>query len=53
MTTNLADQNCVAARAGSPPLTADEVKPYLDQLDGWNVEDGKKLSKPYEFENFV
>ena len=53
MTTNLADRNCLAARAGTPPLTADEINPYLEQLDGWDVEDGKKLSKPYEFDNFV
>ena len=53
MTTNLADRDCVPARAGTPSLTADEIKPYLEQLAGWSVDDENKLTKSFEFKNFV
>ena len=53
MTTNLADRNCVPARAGKPSLTVDEIKPYLEQLAGWSVDDENKLTKAFEFKNFV
>ena len=53
MTTNLADRNCVPARAGKPSLTVDEIKPYLEHLAGWSVDDENKLTKSFEFKNFV
>ncbi len=53
MTTNLADRNCVPARAGTPSLTADEIKSYLEELAGWSVDDENKLTKSFEFKNFV
>jgi len=34
-------------------LTAEEIKPLLAQLEGWRVEDDKKLIKSYPFKNFV
>ena len=53
MTTNLADRNCVPARAGTPSLTTDEIKSYLEELAGWSVDDENKLTKSFEFKNFV
>lgn len=53
MTTNLADRDCVPARAGTPSLTTDEYNPYLEQLPGWSVDEENKLTKSFEFKNFV
>jgi 4a-hydroxytetrahydrobiopterin dehydratase len=53
MTTPLADMKCVACRVGTPPITPEEYAPLLEQLEGWTVEDGKRLVKPYRFKNFV
>ena len=39
-------------RGGVPPLTADEIKPLLNQLQGWEVVDEHHLRKVYRFSNF-
>lgn len=49
----LADRKCVPCMGGHPPLTAQEIKPLLAQIEGWQVEDNKKLVKPYKFKNFA
>ena len=49
----LADQRCVPCRGGTPPLTAAQITPLLAQLEGWTVEDNKKLEKSYRFKNFA
>ncbi|HEX2037293.1 MAG TPA: 4a-hydroxytetrahydrobiopterin dehydratase [Chloroflexota bacterium] len=53
MATSLADKRCTPCEGGTPPLTAEQVKPLLAQLDGWEVEEGKKLTKSFRFDNFV
>src|SRR5213082_3217431 len=50
---DLADKNCVPCRGGVPALTADEIKPLIASLSGWQVEDNKKLIKSYEFKDFM
>ncbi|HKV45130.1 MAG TPA: 4a-hydroxytetrahydrobiopterin dehydratase [bacterium] len=52
-TSPLADKKCVPCLGGVPPLTAAEIAPLLAQLDGWQVEDHKKLVKSFKFQNFV
>jgi 4a-hydroxytetrahydrobiopterin dehydratase len=49
----LADLRCVPCKGGIPPLTADQYAPLLAQLDGWEVQDGRKLVKRYRFKDFV
>ncbi len=49
----LADQVCVPCRGGIPPMTPEEIKPYLAQLDGWTVDDDRKLVKSFKFKNFI
>ena len=39
-------------RGGVPPLTADEIKPLLNQLQGWEVVNEHHLRKVYRFSNF-
>ena len=53
MSVSLADMKCVPCKGGVPPLTAEEITPLLAQLDGWQVEENKKLVKAYRFRNFV
>ncbi len=54
MAGSLADKKCVPCTGGTPPLTLEEVAPLRTQLqDGWEVEGGKKLIRPFKFKNFV
>ncbi len=53
MTGNLADIKCVPCQGGTPPLGTEEIAPLLQQLEGWEVEENKKLVKRYKFKNFV
>jgi 4a-hydroxytetrahydrobiopterin dehydratase len=53
MATNLADQKCVPCRGGTPSLTREQIAPLLAQLDGWQVEDDKKLIKTFKVKDFV
>jgi len=48
----LSSKQCVPCRGGVPPLTADEIKPLLNQLQGWEVVDEHHLRKVYRFSNF-
>lgn len=38
---------------GIPPLNAKEINVLIKQLNGWYVEDNKKLKKEYEFSTYV
>lgn len=53
MATNLADQKCVACRGDTPPLTHEQIAPLLAQLEGWQVEDDKKLIKSFKLKNWL
>src|SRR5947207_7150917 len=53
MSIDLAEKKCVPCRGGVPPLSAAEIEPLMAQLDGWNVEENKKLTKSYPFKNFL
>jgi 4a-hydroxytetrahydrobiopterin dehydratase len=53
MVSTLADKKCVPCQGGTPPLTARDTAPLLAQLDGWEVEESKKLVKSFRFKNFV
>ena len=48
----LSSKQCVPCRGGVPPLTADEIKPLLNQLQGWEVVDKHHLRKVYKLSNF-
>lgn len=53
MAAELADRQCVPCRGGVPPLSAEQVAPLLARLEGWQVEEGKQLSKAYKVRNFM
>ena len=48
----LAQKRCIPCRGGIPPLTAEEIKPLLDQLEGWSVIDNHHLQKLVQFPDF-
>ena len=48
----LASKQCVPCRGGVPPLTGEEIKPLLGQLQKWEVIDEHHLRKIYRFSNF-
>ena len=48
----LASRQCVPCRGGVPPLTADEIRPLLSQLDGWQVVNEHHLRKEFKSANF-
>jgi 4a-hydroxytetrahydrobiopterin dehydratase len=53
MARDLASMECVPCKGGVPPLTREEIEPYLADLDnGWEVVDGHHLAKEHRFKNF-
>ena len=53
MATDLAEKTCIPCRGGVPPLTAQEIEPLLTRVDGWSVEDNKRLKKTFKFNDFM
>lgn len=52
----LAQRHCVKCEPGTPPLSSHEVGQFLEQLDGWTVEDADghmRLSKTFTFKGFM
>ena len=53
MARDLAAMTCVPCRGGIPPLTHDEIEPYLTDLGNeWSVVEDHHLEKTYRFEDF-
>lgn len=49
----LSQKSCVPCMGGVPPLTEDEQRPLLAQLDGgWQVVNSHHLEKSYRFKDF-
>lgn len=49
----LASKHCVPCRGGVPALTGEQIKPFLEQLHGWQVVQEHHLQKHYEFPDFA
>jgi len=52
-TSTLADNKCIPCKGGTPPLTHAQVEPLRSQLEGWLVDDDKKLTRSFKVKNFV
>ncbi|HEV8131602.1 MAG TPA: 4a-hydroxytetrahydrobiopterin dehydratase [Acidobacteriota bacterium] len=48
----LAEKKCVACSGGTPPITADAIKPLLQQIRGWEVVDNHHIKKQFKFPDF-
>ncbi len=50
---DLSQKHCVPCEGGAKPLTMQQVKELLKQVDGWApVEDGKCIVKQFKFGDF-
>lgn len=49
----LFEQKCVPCEGGTLPLTGDEIKKYLSQIDGWELLEEKKIEKKFKFKDFA
>ena len=49
----LAERRCVPCSGGVPPLTLEQIKPLLAQLDGLEVVDNHHLEKRYGLDDFA
>ena len=47
----LARKKCKPCEGGVAPLTADQVRPMLKGLEGWEA-DGNGIAKTYRFKNY-
>jgi 4a-hydroxytetrahydrobiopterin dehydratase len=52
MASDLASKTCVPCRGGVPPLSMDVASRLMEQLEGWQFEQGH-LAKSYHFPNFA
>ena len=52
MASDLASKTCVPCRGGVPPLSMDVASRLMEQLDGWQFEQGH-LAKSYHFADFA
>ena len=51
--TELTKIRCVGCEGGIPALTANEIKPYLVQVEHWQVSgDNKVIARRFEFKGF-
>jgi 4a-hydroxytetrahydrobiopterin dehydratase len=49
---DLAEKTCVPCRGGVPPLTADEIRPLIAQVDNWKVVKNHHIEKDFKFPDF-
>ena len=50
---SLNKKTCIPCQGGIPPLNTKEINVLINQLNGWYVEDNKKLKKEYVFSTYV
>ncbi len=48
---DLNDKHCKPCEGGVPPLTTDEARALLKQLDNWELNDNR-IAKTFEFKNY-
>ena len=48
----LVEKTCVPCEGGVKPLTTKQIQPYLTEVPGWEVLDGKKIRKEFMFKDF-
>ena len=51
--THLAQKKCVPCQGGTPPLSAEQIQPLLEQLNDWEAVQNHRLKKTFTFEDFV
>jgi 4a-hydroxytetrahydrobiopterin dehydratase len=49
---SLSEKSCQPCRGVVPALTADQIEPFLLQVEDWQCENNEKIVKSYKFDNF-
>lgn len=49
---SLLDKKCVPCEGGMPPLTAEQMQPFLAEIHGWTAQNNLRITKEYSFKNF-
>ena len=49
---DLASKTCVPCRGGVPPMKGEDLKRYLDQVNGWKAVNEHHLTKAFTFPDF-
>ena len=49
---DLTGKKCIPCEGGTPPLAAEEIKPYLDEVRGWSLVGIQKIFKEFKFKDF-
>jgi 4a-hydroxytetrahydrobiopterin dehydratase len=52
-TSDLARKTCVPCEGGVPPLTEREAREYLDQVSGWELVEGRRIRRRFDFPDFL
>ena len=54
MANTLTQKKCTPCQGGIPPLTPEQIKPFMDELaDEWELVENKKIRRQYEFPKFT
>lgn len=48
----LSEKKCVACEGGVAPLQGKELRTYLEEVENWELVEGKKIKKEFVFKNF-
>ncbi|GAA0790317.1 4a-hydroxytetrahydrobiopterin dehydratase [Marinobacterium sediminicola] len=50
---SLADKRCVPCRGGVPTLSREEIAPYLEQVENWQLsENASRIRREFSFPDF-
>jgi 4a-hydroxytetrahydrobiopterin dehydratase len=49
---SLVSRQCVPCRGGMPPMRGEEIREFMNELQGWEVIDEHHLRKSFEFKDF-
>ena len=49
----MVERQCVACHGGMPALTAGEIAELAARVEGWRVEDDKRLKKTFRFADYL
>jgi 4a-hydroxytetrahydrobiopterin dehydratase len=49
----LAEKTCVPCRGSVPPLTAEQIRPLLSELNSWNVVNNHHVENEFRFPDFT
>ncbi|MBI3341769.1 4a-hydroxytetrahydrobiopterin dehydratase [Candidatus Curtissbacteria bacterium] len=53
MSMNQTSQKCVPCEGGTKPMTTEEMKPYLEEVQNWQTkDDNKKIERKFKFKDF-